>query len=169
MTRDANNAPTETAREGLDGDPGLGKRLRIRSTVTMAGEVLPFFWPMRSFIHHNRLHGLEHLPFEDAIAQATRLFHARGFLRRADYQRFLHEGSIDTGVIETLIDAFIAEWRGELDPAPDDVEAVELKQVLLTLMTRMDQPTPGGGLPSTEAILECLLAMLPPADAERQP
>ncbi len=36
--------------------------------VTVAGEFLPFMWPMRNFIYHNPLHGLEHLPFEAAVA-----------------------------------------------------------------------------------------------------
>ena len=51
--------------------PTLGKKLKIRSMVTMAGEVLPFFWPMRNFIHHNPLHGLEHLPFQVAAARGA--------------------------------------------------------------------------------------------------
>ena len=37
----------------------LGQKLKIRSMVYVAAEPIPFFWPMRSFIHHNPLHGLE--------------------------------------------------------------------------------------------------------------
>ena len=44
----------------------LGRRLKIRSSIHVAAEPLPLFWPMRTFIHHNPLHGLEHLPFEEA-------------------------------------------------------------------------------------------------------
>ena len=40
----------------------LGMSLKIRSMIHMAAEPIPFFWPMRTFIHHNPLHGLEHLP-----------------------------------------------------------------------------------------------------------
>jgi hypothetical protein len=148
--------------------PTLGQRLKIRTTVHMAGEVLPFFWPMRSFIHHNPLHGLEHLPFDEAVALASRLFHARGFLPRADYQRFLRDGDIDPAVIETLIERFLADWRARQDPPPDDAEIAELEQVLLTLMTRMDQPTPGGGYPSTALIVDCLLQLLSAPEDDRR-
>ena len=50
----------------------LGKRLRIRALVYVAGEPIPSFWPMRTFIHHNPLFGLEHLPFEAAVARVAR-------------------------------------------------------------------------------------------------
>ena len=50
----------------------LGQKLQIRAMIYVAGEPIPFFWPMRSFIHHNPLHGLEHLPFEDAVAEGER-------------------------------------------------------------------------------------------------
>ena len=85
----------------------LGRALKIRSMVTVAGEFLPFVWPMRNFIHHNPLHGLEHLPFEAAVERASALFHARGYLRRTEYQALLREGHIDPAVIEELVAEFL--------------------------------------------------------------
>ncbi|MCF7989960.1 MAG: DUF2309 domain-containing protein [Thiohalocapsa sp.] len=161
MSTTARNPSDDAAAEDA---PGLGKRLKIRSMVSMAGEFLPFFWPMRSFIHHNPLHGLEYLPFEQAVEQATRLFHARGYLPRAQYQRFLREGSIDSAVLEALVDDFVADWRSRQTDDVDDAETAELRQVLLVLLTHMDQPTPGSLYPSTEDILRCLLADAEAAD-----
>jgi uncharacterized protein YbcC (UPF0753/DUF2309 family) len=140
--------------------PGLGKRLKIRSMVTMAGEVLPFFWPMRNFIHHNPLHGLEHLPFEQAIAEATRLFHSRGYLRRADYQRLMARGSVDPGVLEALVAGFVQDWLAE-HGAQDDAALADLLQRFLTvLLTRMDQPAPGVDIPCAEEVLGAMKRIL---------
>ena len=85
-------------------DPSLslGKRLSIRSTVHVAGEAIPFFWPMRTFIHHNPLHGLESMPFHEAVAEGERLFHGRGYLERGDYQRYLARGSVDPETLSHL-------------------------------------------------------------------
>jgi len=49
----------------------LGRRLKIRTMIHLAGEPIPYFWPMRTFIHHNPLYGLEHLPFEAAVAEVS--------------------------------------------------------------------------------------------------
>ncbi|OZB37570.1 MAG: DUF2309 domain-containing protein [Halothiobacillus sp. 14-56-357] len=87
----------------------LGKRLKIRSMVHMAAEPIPNFWPMRTFIHHNPLHGLEHLPFEQAVRQGEKLFHARGFLPRADYQRYNKEGRVDQNSIKRDIADFVSK------------------------------------------------------------
>jgi hypothetical protein len=138
------------------GDPGLGKRLKIRSMVTMAGEVLPFFWPMRNFIHHNPLHGLEHLPFEAAVAEATRLFHARGYLHRADYQRLMARGSIDPAVLEELVAGFVQEWLAEQGAPQDPALADLLERCLMALLSRMDQPTPGFDVPCAEEVLKAM-------------
>lgn len=149
-------APQETAAaEPRPHGPSLGKRLKIRSMVTVAGEVLPFFWPMRNFISHNPLHGLEDLPFEQAVAQATRLFHARGYLRRAEYQRLMAQGSIDPQVLEGLVNAFVDDWLAEHDAADDDLRRL-LRSCLLTIFTRMDQPTPGVDVPCTDEVLAAI-------------
>ncbi|WP_296804927.1 putative inorganic carbon transporter subunit DabA [Thiocapsa sp.] len=133
--------------------PDLGRTLKIRSMVTVAGEFLPFMWPMRNFIHHNPLNGFEHLPFEEAVELATRLFHARGYLRRTDYQALMREGRIDPDIIEDLVSEFLKDWVPRHDASEDDGEGLDLGRILVTLMTRMDQPSVGNAYPSTEAIL----------------
>ena len=93
----------------------LGRELSIRSLVYVAGEQIPYFWPMRAFIHHNPLHGFEDRPFEEAAEIGARLFHARAFLSRAQYQRYLGQAKVDTGhlraALESLFDDF-AEGPG---------------------------------------------------------
>jgi len=133
--------------------PSLGKRLKIRSMVNMAGEVLPFFWPMRNFIHHNPLHGLEHLPFEQAVAEATRLFHARGYLKRIEYQQLMARGSIEPDVIEELVAEFVARWLAEHDCADDRDLADLLQRCLVAMLTRMNQPAPGADVPDAAEVL----------------
>ena len=145
-------APAEPRPQG----PSLGKRLKIRSMVTVAGEVLPFFWPMRNFIHHNPLHGLEDLPFEQAVAKATRLFHARGYLRQAEYQRLMAQGSIDPQVLEGLVNAFVDDWLAEHDTAADDDLRRLLRSCLLTELTQTDQPAPGIDVPCTGEVLAAI-------------
>ena len=48
------------------------QRMEMRSLVNLAGEVIAYYWPMRTFIHHNILHGLEYLEFEEAVQQGQR-------------------------------------------------------------------------------------------------
>lgn len=151
------NAPPQETAAGETQAPGprLGKRLKIRSMVTVAGEVLPFFWPMRNFIHHNPLHGLEDRPFEQAVAEATRLFHARGYLRRAEYRGLMARGSIDPQVLERLVAEFVDDWLMEYHTADEDLRRL-LEGCLITIFTRMDQPAPGADVPCTEEVLAAI-------------
>lgn len=141
---------------GSQTGPSLGQRLKIRSMVTMAGEVLPFFWPMRNFIHHNPLHGLEHLPFEQAVAEASRLFHARGWLRRSEYQRMLSEGDIDLDVLSAMVGAQVDLWLMEHGTNDDPEYGDLLKRLLLAMLTTLEQPAPGDRSPCAEEVLACL-------------
>ena len=98
----------------------LGTRLKIRSMIHLAAEPLPFFWPMRTFIHHNPLHGLEHLRFEDAVKQGAKLFHARAALPREQHQRYLADNKIDLDTLKAAIDTFADQHTA---PASIDLRA----------------------------------------------
>jgi len=110
----------------------LGRKLKIRSMVHMAAEPIPNFWPMRTFIHHNPLHGLEDLPFPEAIQRGEVLFHGRGFLPRADYQRLFREGHVDRDTLETRVEAAL-----ENRPALQAIGGIDL---LCTLLTEYHDP-----------------------------
>ncbi|HMA12228.1 MAG TPA: putative inorganic carbon transporter subunit DabA, partial [Steroidobacteraceae bacterium] len=110
----------------------LGRRLKIRTLVHVAGEPIPYFWPMRTFIHHNPLYGLEHLPFDEAVAVGERLFHARGFLPRALQQRALDAGKADRAALEAQVARFVA--------GQPDLGGLDLQRLLTTLLTEIDEP-----------------------------
>ena len=109
----------------------LGQQLKIRSMIYVAGEPIPFFWPMRSFIHHNPLHGLEHLPFSEAVKAGTRLFHGRGFLSRREQQKYLAEKKVDRDALAKEIEDFVAQHEA--------IPGIDLAHWLLVLLTKTDQ------------------------------
>lgn len=108
------------------------RQLKIRAMVYTAGEPVPFFWPMRAFIHHNPLHGLEHLAFADAVRSGARLFHARGFLSRPDYQTYLAQEHVCVATLTDQVRAFAA--------AREPIPGIDLADCLMTLLTKMPAP-----------------------------
>ena len=70
------------------------QRMELRSHVELAGEAIAQYWPMRTFIHHNPLHGMEELPFAQAIKRGEHLLGGKGYLPNAIYRRFFQEGRI---------------------------------------------------------------------------
>jgi uncharacterized protein YbcC (UPF0753/DUF2309 family) len=105
----------------------LGRRLKIRSMVHVAGEPIPSFWPMRTFIHHNPLSGLEHLDFEVAVAEGERLFHARGYLPRSVYQTYLAAGKVNHAALAAQLRRFLGDGA--------TIGGLDLHALLWTLMT----------------------------------
>jgi len=133
--------------------PALGRHLRIRAMVHVAGEPIPFFWPMRTFIHHNPLYGLEHLPFSEAVQEGEQLFHARGYLPRAHYQRYLAQGTVDADVLSEQVERFLA---GE--PA---LERINLHRLLTTLLTASTTPITTHATLASAADIHAALAGAP--------
>ena len=70
------------------------KREQVRREIGKAHEPIAPFWPMKTFIHHNPIHGLEHLPFDQAIREARHLSGGNGYLPNDKYRQFYREGRI---------------------------------------------------------------------------
>lgn len=110
----------------------LGQKLGIRAMIYVAGAPVPFFWPMRSFIHHNPLHGMEHHPFYRAVDSGQQLFHGRGYLPRRLYQRHLQQNRIDRQALATEVAAFVA--------SREPVAGLDLQRLLTTLLIDIGEP-----------------------------
>ncbi|MGH7215783.1 MAG: putative inorganic carbon transporter subunit DabA, partial [Nitrospiraceae bacterium] len=67
---------------------------RLRSKVVHAAAVIHEQGPITTFIHTNPLHGLEHLPFEQAVAEAERITGGRGYLPNEEFRRLYRSGRI---------------------------------------------------------------------------
>ncbi|MGE3151150.1 MAG: DUF2309 domain-containing protein [Nitrospiraceae bacterium] len=87
------------------------QRMELRSYVELAGEVIAQCWPMRTFIHHNPLHGLETLPFEQAVERGTELFGGRGYLSSDEYRCFVREGRIGLKELRAVLAPLASENR----------------------------------------------------------
>ena len=127
----------------------LGQKLQIRAMIYVAGEPIPFFWPMRSFIHHNPLHGLEHLSFDVAVERGQRIFHGRGYLPRSVCQRYLANGQVDRRVLTAAADAFAATR-----PA---IPGIDLARWLMVLLTETQQPVSAPGILADVADVQAAL------------
>lgn len=57
----------------------LSERDHLREVVEHLGHLVPSQGPMTTFVHHNTLHGLQHLPFDEAIEKGEAFYGARGY------------------------------------------------------------------------------------------
>ena len=68
------------------------ERMELNGLIKLAAECVSQFWPMRTFIHHNPLHGLEAAGFHEAIRIGQQLFGARGYLSPELFRQYLDTG-----------------------------------------------------------------------------
>ncbi|MCC2642111.1 MAG: hypothetical protein K0S45_2524 [Nitrospira sp.] len=85
------------------------QRMELRSYVQLAGEVISSYWPMRTFIHHNPLHGLESMSFEQAVKRGAQLFGGRGYLSNETFREYLRQGRIRSSDLRTVLSPLAAD------------------------------------------------------------
>jgi uncharacterized protein YbcC (UPF0753/DUF2309 family) len=61
--------------------------------------------PIGVFVHHNTLHAFEHLPFEEAVIEASHLFGAEPYMSEAAYRADLARGRIQLVDIDAALDS----------------------------------------------------------------
>jgi uncharacterized protein len=70
---------------------------------------LPAQAPLKDFVHHNTLHGFQHLTFSEAIRSASEIFGFRVSLSLTEYRNLYHSGQIK----ESILKRIIVEHKGE--------------------------------------------------------
>ncbi len=70
------------------------ERSSLRQVIEEASEPIAPFWPMRTMVAQNPIHGLEHLPFDQAVRKGKHLLGGNGYLANEEYQQFYRDGRI---------------------------------------------------------------------------
>lgn len=66
----------------------------LRELVLRASDVVAHYWPMRTFVHHNPLHSLEVLPFDEAIRRGRKFVGGHGYLPNETFRNYVRSGRI---------------------------------------------------------------------------
>jgi len=80
------------------------RHVQLRDVIKRASEVIAQYWPMRTFVHHNPLHSLEYLSFEDAVRRAKQFTGGDGYLPGDIYRTYVKSGRITIAQIETALE-----------------------------------------------------------------
>jgi uncharacterized protein YbcC (UPF0753/DUF2309 family) len=68
--------------------------MELRALIRLASEIIAYYWPMRTFVHHNPLHGLEDIHFEEAVRQAQQSLGGKGYLPNETFRDYFRCGRI---------------------------------------------------------------------------
>lgn len=82
------------------------QRMEVRSFANLAGEVIAPFWPIRTFIARNVLHGLEYMDFEEAVQQGQRFLGGRPYLPNQQFRDYFQTGRIRIEDIDAALKPF---------------------------------------------------------------
>jgi len=81
----------------------------IDERIAEAARWLPQQAPLHAFVHHNPLHHLEHLSFEEAVLEGSRVLGTQGFQTEAAFAEPLRMGRIERRDVEAVVDADTTE------------------------------------------------------------
>ena len=70
------------------------QRMELRTLIRLSSEIISYYWPMRTFVHHNPLHGLEDRPFEEGVRLGQEWLGGNGYLPAAICRAYYRSGRI---------------------------------------------------------------------------
>jgi len=98
--------------ESLDSSINIEtRRMELRGVIRLAGEVIAQYWPMRTFVHHNPLHSLEYLPFEETVRRGKQFMGGNGYLPSHLYRDYLKSGRIQSSHLDAALKPLVHDKR----------------------------------------------------------
>lgn len=83
------------------------QRMQLRGLIRVASEAVAHYWPMRTFVHHNPLHGLEDRHFNQAVEQGSRLLGGKGYLSNEMFRDYFRLGRIRPEDLDAALKPFV--------------------------------------------------------------
>ena len=109
----------------------MGTTSTLAHLIEEAAEPISQFWPMKGFVHHNPIHGFEHLPFDEAIQQAKHLFGAEGYLPNDEYRDFYKTGRIKERNVDRALARIGPKTHEALSLASHTITAGDVQRIHL--------------------------------------
>jgi uncharacterized protein YbcC (UPF0753/DUF2309 family) len=89
-----------------------GGRIHLEDILADIAELLPTQGPIDVFIHHNTLHAFEHLPFEEAVHAASKVYGAEAFLPEQRYLEEFRNGRIAESDLDAVLSTLTLDAAG---------------------------------------------------------
>ncbi len=92
------------------------QRMEIRGIIRLSSEVIARYWPMRTFVHHNPLHSLEYLPFDDTVKRGRQILGGNGYLPGDTYRAYVRSGRIRLAHLDAAVKPLARDQPVALGP-----------------------------------------------------
>ena len=90
------------------------QRMELRALIRLSSEIIAYYWPMRTFVHHNPLHGLEVHPFDEAVGRAQQLLGGKGYLANEIFRDYVRSGRILPRHLDLVLKPFAQDQSVKL-------------------------------------------------------
>jgi uncharacterized protein YbcC (UPF0753/DUF2309 family) len=145
--------------------PSDDPRAFLRQVIRHCEHVLPAQAAILDFVHHNTLHGFQHLPFPQALAAAHRLTGTYGYLPQEEFRACYRAGRIHREDLVQVLEADPELAVGEVVFRAQG-EAISRRDILLTALLHPLKPVTSCQLNWQLEELDALAAFQPDVAAD---